>query len=135
MGGVDYLVDNEHEYESEYKADSNDMWNWILFMLISVIRLLSAFSVMMALLDARKALSNFELLSLAPVSHVEGLHALGNDHRECGAHKQTSAHHGHQLQLLFAEREEERDGAGDVAAQQHHQGHHQHTSETLHCSC
>ena len=112
------------------------MWHWIVFMLIGVVRLLSALYVMMALLDAKnKRCQTFELLSPAPVSHVEGLHALGNDHRECGSHKQTSAHHGHQLQLLFAEREEERDGAGDVAAQQHHQGHHQHASEALHCSC
>ena len=56
MGGVDYLVDNEHEYESEYKADSNDMWHWIVFMLIGVVRLLSAFSVMMPLFDAKQSI-------------------------------------------------------------------------------
>ena len=46
---------NEHEYETQYKADSNDMWHWIVFMLISVVRLLSAFSVM-ALLDAKQSI-------------------------------------------------------------------------------
>ena len=56
LEGVGHLVDDEHEYETQYKADSNDMWHWILFMLIGVVRLLSAFSVMMALLDAKQSI-------------------------------------------------------------------------------
>ena len=32
------------------------MWHWIVFMLIGVVRLLSAFSVMMALLDAKQSI-------------------------------------------------------------------------------
>ena len=41
-----YLVDNQHENKSKDKADTDDVWDRVLLMMISVSRLFSAFTMM-----------------------------------------------------------------------------------------
>ena len=52
-----YLVDNQHENKSKDKADTDDVWDRVLLMMISVSRLFSAFTMMAGMFfDAGKVL-------------------------------------------------------------------------------
>ena len=51
-----YLVDNQHENKSKDKADTDDVWDRVLLMMISVSRLFSAFTMTGMFFDAGKVL-------------------------------------------------------------------------------
>ena len=72
------------------------------------------------------------MMLVGAVGHVECLHALWNDDGERGADQQPCTQHRHQVELLLGHGHEQRDGAGEVAAGQHHDGQDQQVQGAVH---